>query len=96
MNLKSLSRIALAIVSLLSASVRAEEPAKGKTVRLLTVGHSFPQTATHEGTADLFGVTAKGTKARKEMTSERAIFATFVLFAVKNPLFKVLCFCADD
>ena len=47
MNLKSLSRFVLAVVSLFSATIRAEEPAKGKTVRVLTVGNSFSQNATH-------------------------------------------------
>ncbi|MEO6788134.1 MAG: DUF4886 domain-containing protein [Chthoniobacteraceae bacterium] len=47
MKLKSLSCIALAIVSLFSATIHAEEPAHGKTVRLLTVGNSFSHNATH-------------------------------------------------
>ena len=47
MKLKSLSRIALAVASFFSATIRAEEPGKGKTVRVLTVGNSFSQNATH-------------------------------------------------
>ena len=47
MKLKSLSRIALAVVSLFSGTIGAEEPGKGKTVRVLTVGNSFSQNATH-------------------------------------------------
>ena len=47
MKLKSLSRIALAVVSLFTATIRADEPTKGKTVRVLTVGNSFSQNATH-------------------------------------------------
>ncbi len=47
MKLKSLNRIALAVVSLFSATIRAEEPGKGRTVRVLTVGNSFSQNATH-------------------------------------------------
>ena len=47
MKLKSLSRIALVVASLFSATIRAEEPGKGKTVRVLTVGNSFSQNATH-------------------------------------------------
>jgi hypothetical protein len=47
MKLKSLSCIALAAVSFFSVTIRAEEPGKGKTVRVLTVGNSFSQNATH-------------------------------------------------
>ncbi len=47
MNLKSLSCIVLAIISLLGANVRAEEPGKGKTVRVFAVGNSFSGNATH-------------------------------------------------
>jgi len=47
MKLKSLSLIVLAVGSLFSTAIRAEEPAKGKTVRVLTVGNSFSQNATH-------------------------------------------------
>jgi hypothetical protein len=47
MNLKSLSCIVLAIISLFSGNVRAEESGKGKTVRVFAVGNSFSGNATH-------------------------------------------------